>query len=302
MGSNSATSRWSGYNHPMKFDGKAFAKKIEQDLTAQVAKMPIKPKIVSVLVGNDPASVLYTNLKKAAAERIGVAFEAVNVSSTDLTEQSLYKKIAEVASKDEVSGVMVQLPVPGLTKDEQEYVITAIPPSKDVDGLIWQKSQTLPATVLAIQLVMDEIAEIKQIQMKKKKIAVVGAAGAIGRPLCLELKSRGLTVIEIERRTPNPSELTRSADIVISCVGQPGLITKEMVRDGVIVIDVGMSEIQIPNPKFSNSQINTVVGDMTQEVYAKAELSVEVPGGVGPVTIVSLIRNVLEIVDRAANT
>ena len=121
--------------------------------------------------------------------------------------------------------------------------------------------------------------------MNSKTVVVLGANGAIGRPLTLELSKRGIQVIEIERRTPEPEKLIKQGSVIVSCVGRPGLVTAEMVAEGAVVIDVGMSE----TPE------GRVVGDMTKEVYQKASVSVEVPGGVGPVTIACLLENMVKL-------
>lgn len=275
----SVSSIWM-YNQDMKFDGKAFARRIEERVAKEVAKLKVQPRIVSVLVGDDPASILYTNLKKAAAERVGIAFEVLMVSTDQLSEDSLYKQVAAVVSRKDVTGVMVQLPIPGLTREEQDRVISAITSEKDVDGLVWERSGVLPATVSAILLVMEEVGALKD-----KLVVVLGANGAIGRPLTLELRERGVKVIEIERRTPEPEKLVQQGSVIVSCVGNPGLVTAEMVAEGAIVIDVGMSE----------TAEGKVVGDMTKGVYQKASVSVEVPGGVGPVTIACLLQNVVRL-------
>ncbi len=170
------------------------------------------------------------------------------------------------------------MPIPGVVGDELNQIISAIPLEKDVDGLRWEESKITPATVRAVLSIVDEIAS------DKTKFAVLGSAGAVGRPLVHFLKERGVEVSEIEWDTKNVTDLTLKAEVVISCVGRAGLVTGEMVRDSVIVIDVGMSEVE-----------GKVVGDMTQEVYQRASMAVGVPGGVGPVTIASLMANAVDI-------
>jgi len=276
----------------MIFDGRAFAKEIELELMEIARGLAVKPKIVSLIAGDDPASALYTRLKKAAAERVGIDFEALELDSQQLSVSNIQQKIRETGERAVVTGVMVQLPLPGVSRKDALEILKAIPLEKDVDGLRWEESGILPATVRAVLTILEEIARRKSSEhsleqgskLWNRKFVVLGARGAVGRPLVHALKARGVDVSGVEWDTPEPEKLVKEAQVVISCVGKAGLVTGEMVRDGVIAIDVGMSEVD-----------GKVVGDMTQEVYAKCSMVVPVPGGVGPVTIASLIRNALEM-------
>lgn len=250
----------------MIFDGKAFAREIEDKVKTKVLTMQQKPRIVSVLVGSDPASILYTKLKKSAAERCGIDFEVVRLNT-------LTNEIAKIGARQEVSGVMVQLPLPELLRGETPKLLAAIPLAKDVDGLRWEESGVKPATVRAILSIVDEVA------VGKTKFVVLGARGMVGRPLVYFLKERGAEVLEVEWDTPDPFDLVAQGEVVISCVGKGGVVTGEMVREGVIAIDVG-----------------SPMGDMRQEVYDKASVAVAVPGGVGPVTIACLLQNALDLI------
>jgi len=287
----------------MKFDGKKFASEIEQKVIDKVRNLAEQPRVVSILVGNpsnpsgqvDPASELYTRLKKQAAERVGIQFEVIKLSEK-LKVKSLKNKIKEIGEREEVDGVMVQLPVPGLQGPSLKEVLAGIPNEKDVDGLRYPESKILPATVRAVLYILDEIqsSDHSSIRLRsgqgseliwKQRFVVVGSRGAVGKPLVRELGKQGVEVLEVEWDTPENERMQKckSADVLISCVGKPGLVTGEMVKEGVIAIDVGMSKTE-----------DGVVGDMTCEVYNKANVSVEVPGGVGPVTIASLMANVLD--------
>lgn len=256
----------------MIFDGKAFASEIEAQVHRKGRNLVKKPKIVSVMVGSDPASVLYTKLKKAAAERVGVQFEIVKLDAR-LQTPDVRKTIEKLGNDENVTGVMIQLPVPNLQGQTLQDVLTGIPLAKDVDGLRWEESGIVPATVRAILMIIDKIAK------GKTKFVVVGARGMVGRPLVYFLKKRNVEVVEVEWDTPEPTRMILVGDIVISCTGKPGVVTGEMVKPGAIVIDVG-------SPR----------GDMTQEVYDKASVAVAVPGGVGPVTIACLLQNAVELV------
>lgn len=250
----------------MKFDGKGFAKTIEATLRHRLRGGVRVPKIVSVLVGYDPASVLYTGLKQKAAERVGIDFEVVRLKS--VTKE----QIKTIAERRDVTGLMIQLPVPNLQGLALQDILSAIPYDKDVDGLRYPESGVVPPVVVAILKVIDKIAENQKLDIRNQKIVVVGAAGFVGSGVVSELTKLGLTVIGVERG--DDIEVIKTGDIVISAVGEEGIIKPEMVKEGAIVIDVGA-------PK----------GDMTNGVYQKASVSVEVPGGVGPVTIACLMEN-----------
>ena len=280
------------------FDGKNFANTIEKRIKARVAVMEKKPKIVSVLVGSDPASELYTKLKKQKAERVGIEFEIVRLDE-GMSKKDLQERIREIGERGEGSGVMVQMPIPGITREEQEEILEAIPLAKDVDGLRWEESGVMPATVRAIMMILQNIADHKiqnsksqisnniQIQNKnnktgknfwRQKFVVVGARGSVGRPLVHYLRERGVRgVAEVEWDSEEPARMVLAGEVVISCVGKMGIVSAEMIADGATVIDVG-----------------SPVGDITKEAYEKASVSVEVPGGVGPVTVVSLMESSLE--------
>jgi methylenetetrahydrofolate dehydrogenase (NADP+)/methenyltetrahydrofolate cyclohydrolase len=257
----------------MIFDGKAFAAEIEERVRVAVLEKAVQPKVVSILVGNDPASELYTRLKHKAAERVGILYEVERVSLDNIE-----RRLHELKADEHVMGVMVQLPIPGLTVAQTEEVLQLIPIAKDVDGLRWRDSGVKPAVVRAVLSIVERVAH------DKTTIAILGSGGAVGTPLTKFLRELGYQVQEIEVDTPNPSETAQNAHVVISCVGKAGLVTPEMITPESVVIDVGMSE-----------KDGKVVGDMTQEVYQKASMAVGVPGGVGPVTVASLMQNIVDL-------
>lgn len=287
----------------MIFDGKAFASEIEVGVRTRLRQDygGRRPKIVSVIVGDDPASVLYTKLKKQLAERVGIEFEIYNYQQTNKLTTQLKDTVRKIGEREDVTGVMVQLPIPGLRGEASlqgqalQEVLLAIPLTKDVDGLRWEESGVRPATVLAILTICESIANNqypitnnqtisnnqKINKFWEKKFVVLGARGAVGRPLVHFLKKRrAKNITKIEWDTPDPARIILAGDVVISCVGKGGIVTGEMVKDGVIAIDVGQP-----------------FGDMTQEVYQKASVAVPVPGGVGPVTIACLMENCLDLTD-----
>ncbi len=271
----------------MIFDGKALAKEIEQDLIYKVRNLPrgkagllTKPKIVSILVGNDPASVLYTKLKGEAAERVGIEFEAVRVQQAD-------QITAEIKKRADATGIMIQLPIQGLRGQTLKGVVSAIPLEKDIDGLRWKESGVMPATVRAVITILERIALNQKFEIRNKKIVVWGARGAVGEPLVSFLRERGAEVVEIEIETENPEEISQQGEIVISCVGKPGVVSTQAIAKGSIVVDVGITKSE-----------SGVAGDMGEGVYEKARVAVPVPGGVGPVTVISLLLNTVELDEK----
>jgi len=262
----------------MLFDGKRFAVEIEEQIRQRVSEMETKPKIVSVLVGSDPASELYTRLKSEAAKRVGVEFEVVRLD-TGIGKEELEKRVREIGEYTEVTGLMIQLPIPGLKENEVREVLAAIPLAKDVDGLRSEESGIMPATVRAIISIMESVADDR---LWQREIVVVGGTGAVGKSLIAWLsKKHEVTAVAVNSQTKDLAGDLAQADTVISCVGKPGLITGEMVRSGIVAIDVGAPQ-----------------GDMTKEVYAKARVAVPVPNGVGPVTIACLMENLGDIYVR----
>lgn len=258
----------------MKFDGKAFGSEIESQVKDMVSGFATRPKIVSFLVGDDPASALYTRLKKEAAERAGIDFEIIKINNNEQSIDELKTQIHEVSGRADVTGVMVQLPVVGLQGQTLKEVLDVIPLDKDVDGLRYPDSKVVPPVVKAILAIIDRIGV-----SNNENYVVVGASGSVGRPLIENLLERGVVnITEIESSTQEPNKLIFQGSVVISCVGKEGMVQAEMVQDKAVVIDVGAPR-----------------GDMTQEVYQKASVSVEVPGGVGPVTIANLLLNAAEL-------
>lgn len=270
----------------MIFNGKKFAREIEESVAVRTKEMKRSPKIVSILIGDDEASSLYTKLKNQAAERVGVEFEILRLEKGK-TVHELGHEVMSQGMREDVDGLMIQLPIPGMSKDDQEKVLSMIPLSKDVDGLRWEQSGVKPATVSAIIKILEEIGDKYVKDIWSRKFSVLGAKGAVGRPLVSFLRARGAEVYEIEWNTKNPEEITKSSGVVISCVGKAGIVTKDMISKNTIAIDVGMS-----------SKGGKVVGDMEQEVYNNSSIAVPVPGGVGPVTIACLLQNVLEERER----
>jgi len=257
------------------FDGQKLAKEKEEKLKAEIKKVKIKPKLVVVLVGDDPASRLYVELKKEAAERVGIDFELKKFKKS-ISQDSIIAYIQEKNGEKATSGIMVQLPLP---KNFDEFKIRrSIHPFKDVDCLhpknlgmlLLGKPTYYPAAVKAV------LAIIKN--LKGRKVVIVGASNLVGKPLAMVLSNLGATVTLCRSTTRNLAKHTKMADILVSATGKPGLIKKEMVKKGAVVIDVGETK-----------------GDVEEDVAQVASFLTPVPGGVGPVTVVSLLENVVKL-------
>ncbi len=289
------------------FDGNAFARLKETELKLQVAELKkrnISPKITAILFTEDKGSELYTNLKKQAAERIGIMYDVVPFSMKDDPTQ-VGESIRRLNEDTTVSGIIIQKPwrtrwveVTGKTPEEfNEWwsnLVNQIDETKDVDGLHpatleaikkgnWQQEKkVMPATAKASLLILDQ-AFPETDELKKQKIIILGKSDILGQPLYYEFKNLGCDVEMIGSKElvarKESGQLLLDADIIISATGHANLITGDLVKEGVVVIDVGE-----PKPDV----------DMAS-VKEKAAFVTPVPGGVGPVTIVSLLENCIEL-------
>ncbi len=255
-------------------DGRAIAQRREKLLQGKIKKLKVKPKLVSILIGEDPASVIYTNMKKRKAESLGLEFELIKFEA-DAKLADVEAQIKDLNKNKQVHGVMVQLPCPF------PEVVALISPKKDVDGLN-PKSKQIPATIRGVLTLLDE----EKINLKGQVVTIIGASEQLGLPLAKELKKRKALVTICDISTKDLREQTLRSDIVFSVAGEPGLIIGRMVKDGVVVIDIGTSRVD-----------NKLVGDVDFESVApKASKITPVPGGVGPMTIISLMENLVETV------
>lgn len=260
-------------------DGKALAEKLGKELSEKIGELSEKPLVVSILIGSDPNSLLYTQMKQKKAEDFNIDFLPMKFS-VKTSFENVSKQIKILNNNPEVKGIMIQLPVPrdflrGMDKNE---LISLIKPSKDIDGML-PGSPFLSATVKGVLKVLDFVAGDGDVEAwyKNKIFGVVGSEGEVGKPLVHELAGKGAKeIIQLDKRNPECNMMDlQKADVVISCTGVQGLVTADEVCDGVIAIDVGL-------------------GDFDPGVYAKASLYTPKFGGVGPLTIISLMENILE--------
>lgn len=269
------------------FDGRKYAAdrvRALKDEVVELLKKGIKPVLVSVLVGDDPASKLYVGLKKKAGENIGIDVQIINFDSA-VGRSEIIKTINKMNGNNLIHGIMVQLPLPaGFSDDDKKEIINTIAPTKDVDGLR-SDSPFMHPTSKAILEILREALVLEHKETQKLRICVVGATGMVGEPLVKELRKTEHEVLVADSTTSDLKSETGSADVVISCSGVSGLITKEMVKKGVILIDVGAP-----------------IGDIQKDVYEKAIFVSPVPGGVGPLTVSSLMENLIFAAKSAINT
>lgn len=260
------------------FDGRAYAEEKIKKLDLEVAKLKnrgIYPKLASILIGEDPASKLYVSLKKKKAEAIGAEMDTYFLKEKENIE-TILALIDSLNSDASVYGVMVQLPLPAnFSKKDKEKIIGSIKKEKDVDGLR-EDSLFLHPTSKAVMDVIDESKKTTD-HRSSPVVCVVGSTGMVGKPLVKELKKEGYKVNGCNHNTKNLKEKTLKADILISATGIPNLVTCDMVKKGATIIDVG-------SPK----------GDFDPEVSKVAGFMTPVPGGIGPITIASLLENLVK--------
>lgn len=273
-------------------DGRKLALLRQQKLVEEIKKLSKTPKVVSILVGSDPPSVLYTKIKQMKAEEIGIDFQPIYFIIPPQGWDIVCAKIKELNNDESVDGIMVQLPLPEefLKGRDEKELLNLIVPEKDVDGLNYAQKVTpfVPAAVKAVISILED----EQIDVRGKKIVVVGASDLVGKPVMEELIKMGGKVTLCDSKTMRLQGETLEAQILISATGVPGLITGEMVKDGVIVIDVGASS----KGRLASGR-ETIVGDVDfDSVYPKASRITPVPGGVGPMTVISLMENVVKSV------
>ncbi len=271
-------------------DGKNLKEKISNDLKQKLEKFQIKPTLVVILVGENPASKIYVNNKKKTAENLGINSQVINYPS-DVTEEELLKKIDELNNDKSVTAILVQLPLP--EHISKENIMNAICPRKDVDGftpynfgkLFSGETPTVyPCTPKGILLLLDEYG----IELEGQHAVIVGRSNIVGRPLSQMLLDRNATVTVCHSKTKNLTEITKTADILISAVGK-NIIEGKMLKSGCVVVDVGIF-------KDENGKTR---GDVDFESVSQiASYLSPVPGGVGPMTITSLMLNTVELFEK----
>lgn len=266
-------------------DGKEISSQIRSELAIKVKACMIKPSLAVVQVGEDPASTAYIRGKSKAASEIGMNFRLFQYAF-DTNEREVMNRIVELNNDEYIDGIIVQLPLPvGMNT---KRIINCIDVSKDVDGLTDKsiarfynnRKCFIPCTPQAVM----ELLEAKKIDVSGKNVVIVGRSNLVGKPLSHLLLKKDATVTVCHSKTEHLEQYTKLADILIVAVGKKHLITGDMVKEGVVVIDVGITR-----------EDGKLYGDVKfDEVKEKASLITPVPGGVGPMTVTMLLKNVIE--------
>lgn len=265
-------------------DGKKLRDKIFEDLKLELDAMPQKPTLAVILAGDDSSSKIYVNNKKKCAEKLGINSLVIEYPAS-VTEEELLNKIQELNSDDNITAILVQLPLP--EHIDKYKIIDAISPSKDVDGLTTYNSGKLfagekpyvyPCTPKGILLLLDEY----NIEIEGKHAVVLGRSNLVGKPIAQMLLARNATVTMCHSKTQNLADIIKTADILVSAVGKNVVGEKNIIKNNCVIVDVGIF-------KDSDGKIR---GDV--DSVSPAYLS-PVPGGVGPMTIASLMLNTVEL-------
>ncbi|WP_100612871.1 bifunctional methylenetetrahydrofolate dehydrogenase/methenyltetrahydrofolate cyclohydrolase FolD [Confluentibacter lentus] len=288
-------------------DGKKVSNDIKDEIAEHVKAMISKgekvPHLAAILVGTDGASMTYVNAKVKACEKIG--FKSTLIDLPEYTsEKELLEKINELNTNDDVDGFIVQLPLPKHI-DEQK-VLMAVHPDKDVDGFhptnVGKMALDLPTFLPATPYGILELLERYQVETSGKHVVVMGRSHIVGRPMSILMsqkrKAGDATVTVVHSRTKNLTEITKQADIIVAAIGISEFLTGDMVKDDVVIVDVGITRV----PDATKSTGYRLAGDVDFEsVSKKASYITPVPGGVGPMTIAMLLKNTLLACERGSS-
>lgn len=281
-------------------DGRQLAKTIKEELAEEVDRRKAAghraPHLAAVLVGEDPASQVYVRNKVRSCERVG--FESTLIKRpADISQEELITIVQDLNRDERIDGFIVQLPLPGHI--EEDKVTLAIDPKKDVDGFhpmnFGRMAQGLPCYLPATPAGILEIIRRYEIPTEGKEVVVVGRSNIVGTPMGILLSRKtypgNATVTVCHSRTRDLGDHTRRADIVVAAIGRPNFITGDMVKEGAVIIDVGINRVEAPSAKKGYR----LCGDVAfEEVSKKAAYITPVPGGVGQLTVVSLLMNTLK--------
>ena len=288
-------------------DGKATAAEIKEEIAEEVKQLVEKggkkPHLAAILVGHDGASETYVAGKEKACQFVGFNSTVIRFEDT-ISEEELLEKVAELNNNDDVDGIIVQLPLPKHINEQK--VIEFIKPEKDVDGFhpvsVGRMVIGLPAFVSATPAGILELLKRYNIQTSGKSCVVIGRSNIVGKPMSILLSQKAdfgdATVTLCHSRTPNLKEVSAQADLIVAALGRAEFLTADMVKEGAVVIDVGITRVKSDKTKSGWKLLGDVKFD---EVAPKCSFITPVPGGVGPMTIVSLLKNTLTASTNAVN-
>ena len=280
-------------------DGRKTSSDIKAEIAVAVKEIVAggsrAPHLAAVIVGEDGASLTYVGSKVRACKKVGFDSTLVNLPETT-TEDELLKKVDELNNDNNIDGYIVQLPLP--SHIDSQKILMAVDPVKDVDGFhptnFGKMALNLPTFISATPYGIIELLERYNVETEGKHTVVIGRSDIVGRPISILMSrksnSGNSTVTLAHSRTKNIQELTRQADIIISALGSPNFVKADMVKEGVVVVDVGITRVKDDSEKGYK-----IVGDVDYEnVSKRASYITPVPGGVGPMTIAMLLKNTLQ--------
>lgn len=266
-------------------DGKLVSKKIQEEIKKQVATLSKKPCLLVILVGNDQASQIYVSSKEKACKKVGMESKTI-ILDENVSQKEVIKVIQKANEDKNINGILVQLPLPNHM--DAKAVVGAIDPMKDVDGLhaynqgklMLGEPGIIPCTPKGVMRLLSEY----HVDLSGKNALVIGRSILVGKPVAQLLLNKNATVTIAHSKTKDLKELCLNMDIIVCAVGKPKTITEDMVKEGAVIIDVGINRV-----------LGTLVGDVDYlSVAPKTSRITPVPGGVGPMTIACLLENVLE--------
>jgi len=276
-------------------DGNKIANKILDDLKKRIENVKRPLCLAVVFLGNNKISASFVRKKREVAERIDISFKLFNFP-TAISNRQLRQFLAKIAKRRDIHGIIIQLPLPASLNSQ--YILDAIPPSKDVDVLssfslgkfYTNKLKISPPVVAAVLKILDQY----DIKVKAQQIVLVGSGQLTGKPLLLSLSNQGATVSVVNKFTPSLADYTKRADILISGVGQSNIINYNIVKKGSIVIDIGINVETLRNGK------NVFKGDIDPVgIEKKAKIFVPSSGGLGPITVAMVMKNLVELNSKA---
>jgi len=285
-------------------DGKKTSNDIKEEIALAVKKLKSEgrktPHLAAILVGSDGASMTYVNAKVKACEKVGFNSTLIDLPE-DTTEEQLLNEISDLNKDDEIDGFIVQLPLP--KQIDEQKVLMAVHPDKDVDGFhpvnVGKMTLELPTFLSATPYGILELLRRYEVETSGKSVVVIGRSNIVGRPMSILLSQKrkvgNATVTVAHSRTKNLTELTQNADIIVAALGIPEFLTGDMVKDGVTIIDVGITRVKDETKKRGYRLAGDVHFD---SVSKKAAFITPVPGGVGPMTIAMLLKNTLLSCER----
>ena len=284
-------------------DGRKTSNDIKDEIAVAVKEIVAggsrAPHLAAVIVGEDGASLTYVGSKVRACKKVGFDSTLVKLPDT-VTEDELLNKVDELNNNNKIDGYIVQLPLP--SHIDSQKILMAVDPAKDVDGFhptnFGKMALNLPTFISATPYGVMELLERYNVDTEGKHTVVIGRSDIVGRPISILMSRKSnpgnSTVTLAHSRTKNIAELTRQADIIISALGSPNFVKADMVKEGVVVVDVGITRVKDDSEKGYK-----IVGDVDYEnVSKKASYITPVPGGVGPMTIAMLLKNTLQAYNK----